>query len=208
MAVGSQREGQPKDQSTWTSPTVIAALIAAVASIIVALMTFGSPNAANPQNEDSGTANSPGAACEIPEGNISGEAEESPDPEAAIRRTGKITLPHDWSKGYSVDLDTDQPDWRFEDDQYRDGVDLVGDCCSLDVTAASGILKINIKASAIKSTATLNACISGTGYVDRAAKPARGEIYCVKTDQSRYAVVKILGDALDSGKTVVQVVVW
>ncbi|MFB9376954.1 hypothetical protein ACFFKU_02900 [Kineococcus gynurae] len=126
----------------------------------------------------------------------------------APRRAGDVVLPHDFFSGYSVDLDTLQPDWRYADDQYGEGLDLTADCCTNGLTVPAGALIIDPAGAELNSPDLRDRCRSTTGQTDHIAAPREEEIYCVKTDEGRTAVMRILDAGLDSGNAGVSLVVW
>lgn len=127
---------------------------------------------------------------------------------ASTRRRGKITLPHDFFSGYSVDLDTKKADWRFSADQYRDGIDMVADCCDIGLTAKNGILRVKPKAEGWANPKMRTECEAATGYTDSVDRPKDDDVFCIKTDEGRVAVGKVLDAGLDTSMVKLDVVVW
>jgi len=51
-------------------------------------------------------------------------------------------------------------------------------------------------------------CATATGFTNGVEKPRKGDIYCLKTDEARIVVARIVDTGLDSNKVTLEVVVW
>jgi hypothetical protein len=76
------------------------------------------------------------------------------------------------------------------------------------LSVPEGVLSIEATEGELLTPGLRDECKSATGYTRQVDDPKAGEVYCVKTDESRVVVMQVLDAGLDSNKAVVRVVVW